>query len=101
VFEYRIHDYCCCLSSLQMFTPLHAAAAGGQTTVAKFLLEMNVDVNAVNCNGNTPLHIACLNGMDIIVNDLLAYGASILVTNTKGQVDISDIDYTLRTGRCQ
>jgi len=88
VFEYRIHDYCCCLSSLQMFTPLHAAAAGGQTTVAKFLLEMNVDVNAVNC-------------MDIIVNDLLAYGASILVTNTKGQVDISDIDYTLRTGRCQ
>ena len=81
-------DMHCLLLVLQKFTPLHAAAASGHVTVAKFLLEMKADVDVVNSAGNTPLHIACLNGMDMVVNELLFYGASIHITNYKGQVRI-------------
>lgn len=55
-------------------------------TVAKFLLEMKAEVDAVNSSGNTPLHIACLNGMDMVVNELLFYGANMNVINQRGQV---------------
>ena len=76
-----------------MFTPLHAAAAGGQVTVVKFLLELKAEVNATNSSGNTPLHIACLNGMDMVVSELLIYGASLHVTNHNGQVSCRTSGY--------
>lgn len=58
-------------------------------TVAKFLLDMDCDVNTINASGNTPLHVACLNGMDMVVNELLVYGANINITNYKKQVCIN------------
>ena len=69
-----------------MYTPLHAACASGQISVVKMLLDMEVEVNAVNAYGNTSLHIACLNGQDVVVGELLAFNASIDVVNHAGQV---------------
>lgn len=71
---------------LQMYTPLHAAASSGQITVVKFLLEYQVEVDAVNVHGNTALHIACLNGQDPVVTELLQFGASINSVNHRGMV---------------
>lgn len=73
---------------LQMYTPLHAAAASGKTSVAKLLLELGVEVDATNVMGNTALHVACLNGQDMVVSDLLQYGASLNLLNNNGQVII-------------
>ncbi len=69
-----------------MYTPLHAASASGQISVVNLLLELGVEVDAVNSVGNTSLHVACLNGQDIVVNKLLDYGASINAVNNKGMV---------------
>ena len=70
----------------QMYTPLHAASASGQISVVNLLLELGVEVDAVNSVGNTSLHVACLNGQDIVVNKLLDNGASINAVNNKGMV---------------
>lgn len=69
-----------------MFTPLHAASAGGQITVVKMLLELGVDVDAVNAFGNTSLHVACLNSNDIVVSELIGHGAVVNALNHRGQV---------------
>ena len=69
-----------------MYTPLHAACASGQISVVKLLLDMDVEVDAVNAYGNTSLHIACLNGQDVVVSELLAYNASLNMVNHAGQV---------------
>lgn len=74
------------MNLLQMYTPLHAAASSGQMTVVKFLLEYQVEVDAVNVHGNTALHIACLNGQDPVVTELLQFGASINSVNHRGMV---------------
>lgn len=71
-----------------MYTPLHAAASSGQMTVVKFLLELGVEVDAVNVHGNTALHIACLNGQDPVVSELLQFGASINAVNHRGMVSL-------------
>ena len=77
---------CCFLYIVQMYTPLHAASASGQISVVKLLLELGVEVDAVNAYGNTSLHVACLNGQDVVVNELVSYGASLNALNRKGQV---------------
>ena len=69
-----------------MWTPLHTAAASGQTSVVKLLLELEVEVDAVNAEGNTSLHIACLNGQDVVVRELLAYDAQRDALNHRGLV---------------
>lgn len=74
------------MNLFQMYTPLHAAASSGQMTVVKFLLEYQVEVDAVNVHGNTALHIACLNGQDPVVTELLQFGASINSVNHRGMV---------------
>lgn len=71
-----------------MYTPLHAASSSGQVSVVKLLLELGVDVDAVNIHGNTALHIACLNGQDVVVSELLSYGAGINSINNRGMVSI-------------
>ena len=76
-----IHDF-------QMYTPLHAAASSGQVSVVKLLLELNADVDAINCYGNTPLHVACHNGQDVVVSELLGYGACIDSVNNMGLVSV-------------
>ena len=69
-----------------MFTPLHAAAASGQISVVRLLLELGVEVDAVNAHGNSPLHISCLNGQDVVVSKLLEYSAQVNSVNNKGMV---------------
>ena len=76
--------------SLQMYTPLHVSSASGQISVVKLLLEMGVEVDAVNSYGNASLHIACLNGQDVVVSELIAYGAGLNTANCKGQVGLCD-----------
>ncbi len=71
-----------------MFTPLHAAAASGQITVVRQLIELGGEVDAVNNQGNTSLHVACLNGQDVVVSELISHGASINVANQKGLVRV-------------
>ena len=73
---------------VQMYTPLHAAAASGQISVVKLLLELGVEVDAVNIYGNTALHVACLNGQDIVVSKLLEFHAAINAVNHKGMVSV-------------
>ena len=69
-----------------MYTPLHVASAGGQISVVKLLLDLGVEVDAVNAHGNTSLHIACLNGQDVVVRELVSYDAVMDAVNHKGQV---------------
>lgn len=72
-----------------MYTPLHASSASGQVSVVKLLLELGVEVDAVNILGNTALHVSCLNGQDVVVSELLSYGASINALNHRGMVRFS------------
>ena len=75
---------------LQMYTPLHAACASGQVSVVKLLLELHVEVDAVNAFGNTALHISCLNGQDVVARELLQHGATLNALNQKNQVYIDN-----------
>ncbi len=69
-----------------MFTPLHAAAASGQISVVRLLLELGAEVDGLNAHDNTSLHIACLNGQDIVASELISCKASLNSLNRKGQV---------------
>jgi ankyrin repeat protein len=71
---------------LQLYTPLHAAAAGGSVDVAQILVESGAEVDARNSYGNTPLHIACLNGHSSLCSELTYCGADINALNYRGQV---------------
>ena len=83
--------------SPQMFSPLHTAAASGQISVVRLLLELGVEVDAVNVHGNSALHIACLNGQDVVVSKLLEYQATVNSINNKGMVLLPDPDSNLTT----
>jgi len=74
------------LCPLQLYTPLHAAAASGSVNVAQILLESGAEVDSRNSYGNTPLHIACLNGHSNVCSELTYYGADINALNYRGQV---------------
>ena len=82
------NDFCLFFLFSQMYTPLHASCASGQENVVKLLLELGVEVDAVNMYGNTPLHVACLNGQDLVVRELLLYNANINSVNHKGMVSV-------------
>ena len=69
-----------------MYTPLHVASVNGQISVVKLLLELGVEVDAVNNHGNTSLHLACLNGQDVVVGELLRFDSSVNSANHYGLV---------------
>ena len=71
-----------------MFTPLHAAAASGQISVVRLLLELGAEVDGLNVHDNTSLHVACLNGQDIVASELISYKSSLNALNRKGQVKL-------------
>ncbi|XP_065889716.1 uncharacterized protein [Dysidea avara] len=58
-------------------TALHVAAACGNTSVVSALLNWEVDVDAVDCEGYTALHYAAKCGYVDIVEALLRYSANI------------------------
>ena len=55
--------------------PLHSAAAGGHTAVARLLLEHGADPNARQEGGFVPLHAAAQAGNDELYELLVASGA--------------------------
>lgn len=68
------------------WTPLHAAARGGQTAVAETLLACDVDVDARarNSLANTPLLCAVIGEHIEAVRLLLAHGANVNGANEAG-----------------
>lgn len=66
-------------------TPLHSAAAGDHTALARVLLEAGAHPNAVQHGGYTPLHSAAQNGNADLVQLLLAAGADPEARTDDGQ----------------
>lgn len=71
------------------FTPLHAAAAYGQTPIVRQLLDQGADVNARDKAGQTALMMAVCNSHADVVNVLLQRGADITAKDSKGNTSIS------------
>ncbi|MBP2664915.1 MAG: Ankyrin repeat (many copies) [Firmicutes bacterium] len=71
------------------FTPLHAAAAYGQTPIVRQLLDQGADVNARDKAGQTALMMAVCNSHADVVNVLLQRGADITARDSKGNTSIS------------
>ncbi|XP_072362458.1 ankyrin repeat and EF-hand domain containing 1a isoform X2 [Scyliorhinus torazame] len=65
-------------------TPLMAACADGNFTLAKYLVETKANVNAYDNLLWTPLHHACHSGQQDIVKLLLDHGALINATSING-----------------
>jgi ankyrin repeat protein len=73
-------------------TPLHIAAARGDTNVAKLLITHKADVNAKDNNGMTPLHYAVFlapymsnnSGNKAVAELLLTHNADVNATNNFG-----------------
>ena len=66
------------------FTPLHAAAAYGQTAVVRQLLDKGADVNVRDKDGQTPLMKAVWNSHAKVVAALLQHGATVTVNDSSG-----------------
>lgn len=66
-------------------TPLHAAAAGAQPALVRFLVDAGAEVDRRAAGGNTPLHVAAANGFEKVVVALLDAGADPAVRNEAGQ----------------
>lgn len=74
------------MNLFQMYTFFYVAAFSGQMTVVKFLLEYQVEVDAVNVYGNIVFYIVCLNGQDLVVIEFLQFGVFINSVNYRGMV---------------
>jgi uncharacterized protein len=71
-------------------TPLHSAAAGMQTEIARLLIEHGANVNARQVElGFTPLHEAAGNGNLEFAELLLARGADVNTTMTDGKTPLA------------
>ncbi len=71
------------------WTPLLYAASGGQTEVARYLLDAGANVNAVSPNGTTPLMMAVRGGYAPTVDLLLSHGADVNQHNENGATALS------------
>jgi ankyrin repeat protein len=74
-------------------TLLHLAARYGQEPIVKALFEIfdqkNLDINAVNHNGETPLLLASQKGDLPTVRELLQYSANIRIFNKENDTPLS------------
>jgi len=77
-------------------TPLHAAAAGGQTAVVELLLKRDADPNATQEGGWTALHSAAQAGHREMVETLVAHGANL---NARAANEQAPLDLALMQGR--
>lgn len=73
------------------WTPLHAAARGGDAVTAEALCKAGVDVDAVADDGNTPLHRACAWCRPAVVEVLLQAGANRTMMNKAGRTALQDV----------
>ena len=65
-------------------TPLHCAAANGQETVMKQLIEARCNVDLEGIEGCTPLHFAALVGHAAITTQLLAASCNVDLKASNG-----------------
>jgi len=65
-------------------TPLHLAAAIGDSESAQVMIDKGFDVNCRNNNSRTPLHLACVNGQSECVELLLENDADIFLLDKEG-----------------
>lgn len=78
-------------------TPLHWAAAFGQVSAVRELLQAGVDVDAANAKGDTPLRDAAAAGHVAVVRELVSAGADPSLKNKKGSspIDVATSDELL------
>jgi ankyrin repeat protein len=69
-------------------TPLHFAALGDRTELARLLIEQGADVNARNRNRETALHLAAIYGYDV-AQLLIGKGADIKLRNRDGDTPLT------------
>mmetsp|Transcript_6945 Transcript_6945/g.11197 ORF Transcript_6945/g.11197 Transcript_6945/m.11197 type:complete len:389 (-) Transcript_6945:166-1332(-) len=67
-----------------LWTPLHNAAAGGNTAIMRALIDRGADVNAKTVSGRTPLHCAAEKGREHAIKTLLANKAEINARDASG-----------------
>jgi len=77
------------------WTPLIYAATNGQTEVARYLLDVGANVNAVAPNGTTALMMAVRGGHGATVDLLLARGADV---NQRNQNGATALGWAARSG---
>lgn len=71
-------------------TPLHFAAADGEPSAIRVLLDFGADVNAHNELRRTPLHWAARQGNAAAIETLAAAGAALNTTDAWGQTPLHD-----------
>lgn len=69
---------------------LHYAAAHNNLDVAKMLIGLGTDVNAVGWSGDRPLNVACLKGYADFVQLLIAHGVNVNARNKEGVTALHD-----------
>jgi ankyrin repeat protein len=69
-------------------TPLHFGAAKNLGSVVQLLLDVGVDVNLRDGQGDTPLHHASADGRVDMVKFLIMHGADVNAANDKGEMPL-------------
>ena len=77
------------------YTPLHYACEKNHKKVVKYLLERQVDANAVTARGRTPLHCACMAGHLEMVQLLKEHGVDM---NQKDKIGGTPMHYAAAAG---
>lgn len=78
------------------WTPLHYAASGGHTDIAKLLLDKSAYIDAESPNGTTPLMMAAMYGTPEVVKLLLDEGAD---ASIKNQLGMTALDFAKQASR--
>lgn len=74
-------------------TPLHQAAYGGNTEIARLLIEQGANVNAADKYGITPLMNACDGGFVETARLLIEQGADVNAVDENLETVIDNISY--------
>jgi len=74
-------------------TPLHFAAAYGNSAIVSYLVRNGANLNSKDNEGDTPLHLACYNHQVVIAKYLIYHGANVLSKNNKG---VNPLDWVLQ-----
>lgn len=77
-------------------TPLlHLALYRYRLTMAKLLIDHQVDINRTDRRGNTPLHICCLYGLPLpLIKDILDHGGDVDQRNHSGDRPIDTLAHS-------